>query len=328
MRWEDPPVPTPSLTLATRDYDFVTPLATGDVATDGLHLTLRRSFDALQRVASDPAVHGGEASLSRYVQRFAAGDRSLVGLPLFVMREFRHRNFYVRRDSGLRTLAELAGRRVAVDGWPNSGNTWSRALMREEGVALDRVRWLVGRVHAHDAAPPSDALPPGVELARRPLRDLLLDGELDVLIWAWTPEGFYDADGPVRRLFEDYRAAEQAHYGRTRIFPAHHLVVLKRDVVDRHPDVVGRVYRAFEAARTRVAENRWKLHESSPWLLDDLEAQARLMGPDFEPNGLGAENGRMIARFCEEQHAQGLIARPLDPDSVFAEFRALAGAAA
>ena len=318
-------MPTLPLTLATRDYDFVTPLATGDVLADGLDLTLIRSFDALQRVAGDPAVHGGEASFSRYVQRLAAGDRSLIGLPLFVMREFRHRSFYVRRDSGLRTLAELVGRRVAMDGWPNSGNTWSRALLREDGVSLDRVRWLVGRVHAQDAAPPADALPPGVELSRRPLRDLLLDGELDVLIWAWTPEGFYDPAGPFRRLFEDYRAAEQAHYRRTRLFPAHHLVVLKRDVVDRHPGVVRAVYAAFEAARARAADNRWKLHESSPWLLDDLEAQARLMGPSFEPYGLSAENCRMVARFCEEQHAQGLIPRPLDPDSVFAEYRALAG---
>jgi 4,5-dihydroxyphthalate decarboxylase len=327
MRGRVSTVTTLALTLATRDYDFVTPLATGDVATDGLHLTLRRSFDALQRVASDPAIGGGEASFSRHVQRFAAGDRSLVGLPLFVMREFRHRNFYIRRDSGLRTLAELAGRSVAMDGWPNSGNTWSRALMREEGVALERVRWLVGRVHAQDAAPPADDLPPGVELARRPLRDLLLDGELDVLIWAWTPEGFYEPGGPMRRLFEDYRAAEQAHYRRTRIFPAHHLIVLKRDVVDRHPEAVRLVYRAFEAARACSAENRWKLHESSPWLLDDLEAQARLMGRDFAPNGLGPENRGMIARFCEEQHAQGLISRPLDPESLFAEFRTLAGSA-
>ena len=49
------------------------------------------------------------------------------------------------------------------------------------------------------------------------------------------------------------------------------------------------------------------------------------MGPGFEPYGLGEENRRMVARFCEEQHAQGLIPRPLDPDSVFAEFRALGG---
>ena len=248
-----------------------------------------------------------------------------MGLPIFVMREFRHRNFYVRRDSPLRKIADLAGRRVAMDAWPNSGNTWSRALMREQGVALDRVRWVVGRVHAQDAAPPADNLPPGVELARRPLRDLLQEGEIDALIWAWTPEGLYDPAGPFRRLFEDYRVAEQAHYRQTRLFPAHHLVVLKRDVVDRHPEAVGTVYAAFDAARARAADSRWKLHESSPWLLDDLEAQARLMGPGFEPYGLGAENRQMIARFCEEQHAQGLIPGPLDPAAVFAEFEALAG---
>jgi 4,5-dihydroxyphthalate decarboxylase len=164
-----------------------------------------------------------------------------------------------------------------------------------------------------------------VELAERPLRDLLREGEIDALVWAWTPEGFYDPDGPFRRLLEDYRAAEQAHYRRTRLFPAHHLVVLKRDVVERHPGAVRAVQTAFEAARARAADNRWKLHESSPWLLADLEAQARLMGPSFEPYGLGAENRRMVARFCEEQHAQGLIPRPLEPAAVFGEFEALAG---
>jgi hypothetical protein len=54
-----------------------------------------------------------------------------------------------------------------------------------------------------------------------------------------------------------------------------------------------------------------------------LEAQARLMGPRFEPYGLGAENRQMIARFCEEQHAQGLIPRPIDAAAVFGEFAAL-----
>ena len=57
-------MPRLAITLATRDYDFVTPLATGDVAVEGLDLTMLRTFEALQRVA-EPAVHGGEASFSR-----------------------------------------------------------------------------------------------------------------------------------------------------------------------------------------------------------------------------------------------------------------------
>src|SRR5262249_27107172 len=125
------------VTLASRDYDFVAPLALGDVPTEGIALRLLRSFDALERLLADAAIDGGEASFSRYVQRFAAGDRSLVGLPVFLMREFRHRCFFVRRDSGLTDLAHLSGKRVGVDAWPASGNTWSRALLRERDVALD-----------------------------------------------------------------------------------------------------------------------------------------------------------------------------------------------
>ncbi len=81
--------------------------------------------------------------------------------------------------------------------------------------------------------------------------------------------------------------------------------------MDRHPEVVRAVYAAFEAARARAASNQWKLHESSPWLLDDLEAQARLMGPGFDR--LGEDNRRMIARFCEEQHRAGIDPAPARP---------------
>lgn len=106
----------------------------------------------------EPAVHGGEASFSRYVQRLAGGDRAFVGLPAFVMREFRHRNFFVRRDSELTDLGQLAGTRIGLDAWPASGNTWSRALLREAGVPLDQARWVVGPVNPGDPPPAPDVL--------------------------------------------------------------------------------------------------------------------------------------------------------------------------
>ena len=47
------------LTIATRSYDFVLPLALGDVAAEGLDLTVVRGFRILERVLTDPAIHGG-----------------------------------------------------------------------------------------------------------------------------------------------------------------------------------------------------------------------------------------------------------------------------
>jgi 4,5-dihydroxyphthalate decarboxylase len=314
------------LTLATRDYDAITPLALGDVRADGIDLRIRRSFDALTRVMQDPAVHGGEASFSRHVQRLAAGDRAFVALPAFVMREFRHRNFFVRRGSRFTDLAQLDGARIGLDAWPASGNTWTRALLREAGVGLDRVRWVVGAVNAGDPPPAADALPAGVSLAppARPLRDMLVDGELDVLVWAWTPAGFYAPDSPIVRLFPDFRAVEQAYYRRTRIYPAHHIVVLRRAVVERESWVVKPLYAALCAARAHADRTRLTLHESSPWLLADLEESQALFGPRFSAYGY-RENREMVAAFCAEQLAQGLVAKPIDPDAVFADFERLAG---
>ncbi|MGH7267877.1 MAG: hypothetical protein ACREMB_23925 [Candidatus Rokuibacteriota bacterium] len=46
------------------------------------------------------------------------------------------------------------------------------------------------------------------------------------------------------------------------------------------------------------------------------------MGAGFRPHGY-RENREMVAAFCAEQLAQGLIPAPLDPDALFADFLAL-----
>lgn len=317
------------VTLAIRDYDSVAPLALGDVTAEGIELTVVRDFAALPRVLRDPAIHGGEASFSRHVQRHAVGDRSFVALPVFVMREFRHRAFFVRRDrreAGLRDVRGLVGQRVGMDAWPNSGNTWSRGLLRAAGIDLGAVRWVVGPINPGDPAPPADVLPPGVEAAPpgRSLQELLLDGGLDVLIAAWPPAGFGDPGSPIVRLYPDFRAVERDHYRRTRIYPAHHLIVLRRRLVEECPWAVRSVYTALCRSREHAARTRRLLHESSAWLLAELEEEAELFGPDYAPYGARA-NRAMIAAFCDEQWAQGLVPRRLAPDEIFAEFERLAG---
>jgi 4,5-dihydroxyphthalate decarboxylase len=315
-----------ALTLATRDYDYVQPLALRDIVPDGIELTMVRAFDALERFLADPTLEAGEASFSQYLRRVAAGDRSLVGLPAFVMREFRHRCLFVRAGSGLTDVSHLAGRRVGVDAWAATGNVWTRAILREAGVPLKGIRWMVGPVDVGERPVSAEGLPAHVAIAPpgRALGEMVVAGDLDAMMAPWPPREFDASRSSLARLYTDYRTAEREYYRRTRIFPAHHLVVVRRPLADRHPWVVPRLYDALVRARERSEANHRVLHESSPWVLADLEEQQALMGADFQPYGYrDHQNRAMVAAFCAEQLAQGLIVAPLDPDTLFADFLAL-----
>lgn len=309
-----------AVTLATRNYDSVQPIAMGDVHVDGLDLTVQRSFDALTRL-SDPSLQGGETSFSRYLQALARGDNSLVGLPVWPMRGFRQRTFFVRDDSSMTDVAELAGRRVGINEWPATGNTWARAVLRERGVDIWSIQWLVGQVSVGYKPVPPDKLPKGVERAPddRLLIDMLVGGEIDAVCCPWPPAGFYDPGARFRRLYVDFKSAERDYYRRTGVYPGHHIVVLKRGFVDRHPEAVGKVYRAFDESRRQSLATHRALAETLPWLLAELEEDATLMGPEIQPYGV-AENHHMVAAFCDELYAQGLAAEPIDPSLPFAEF--------
>src|SRR5204863_10221404 len=133
---------------------------------------------------------------------------------------------------------------------------------------------------------------------------------------------FYEPDGQVRRLYPDFVSVEQAYFKRTGIYPGHHVIVLHRDLVEAHPEVVGRLYTAFDEARKATEATFRAIAEILPWLLAEIEQDTRLMGPDLYPYGV-EPNRHMIAAFCDEQAAQRLTPERLDPACVFADFEVL-----
>ncbi|HVC34414.1 MAG TPA: hypothetical protein VNL16_12965 [Chloroflexota bacterium] len=314
-----------ALTLVTKDYDYLAPLACGDVVAAGLDLKLDRDTSgALDRTLADSSIQAGELSLSRHVVRLSEGDRSFVGVPFFAYRAFRQRCFFVRRDSGLRDFKDLAGRRVGTNEWPATGNTWGRAVLREQGVRIDRLRWWVGSVDGAPSGRSQGTLPAYVQTASpdRPLRDMLLEGELDALVCPWPPKGFDEPGSPIVRLVPDYRTAEQDYYRRTGIYPAHHLFGVRKELYDRAPWVVRGLYLALEQSKTVWQTSRRQLAESTPWTLADIEDATALIGHDWHANGFAA-NRKMLQAFCDEQLAQGLTAKPFDITTIFSEFDAV-----
>jgi 4,5-dihydroxyphthalate decarboxylase len=313
-----------SLELVIKDYDYLAPLMYGDVIPEGLDLHIDR-VSPITRTTEDPSVPAGELSFSGYLIRLAQGNDSFVGIPFFAYRAFRQRCFFTLRDSGLTDLPELEGKRVGTNAWPDSGNTWSRAVLREAGVAIDQIDWWVGGIDdpKYDSwkGRPEINVPPYVHAIApgQTLREMLLGGELDALMIPIPPRGLYDAESPIVRVIDDYVSAEKAYYRRTGLYPAHHIVGVRREVFERDPWIARSLYTALDQSQKLWQERRKQLTELTPWLLADVERAMELMGEDWQPNGVEA-NRKVIATLCEEEFAQGLIEEPLDGDSVFADF--------
>lgn len=313
---------SPVIRLGLRDWDHLVPLATGLVQIPGFTVRID-SRDVTPDVLEEHALDGGETSFSRYVQARAAGDDRLVGLPAFVMRGFRHRCVLVRNDSPLGSLAELAGARIGLTGWPDSGNTWTRALLRAEGVDLAGVDWRVGPLAAGETGkdrlgtrplPPNvSAMPQGASLVEE-----LVAGRLDAVLTPFMPQELFTPDSRLRHLLDDHRAAERDYWAATGFVPGIHLVTLKRGVVEAHPDLPGALLAGLEESKRRWTARRRLLADTTPWLLDELTESARLFGGDWMPYGT-ASNAEMTRAFCDELHAQGIWPEPIDPDVVFPE---------
>lgn len=320
------------LRLSMRTYDYLVPLFLGNVETPGVKLVLDQASDLM--VTNDHLMAGGfdaaEVSFNRYAIGIAKGDDSLVGLPAFILRNFRHRCWYVRRDSPLTQLSELKGKRVGTDSWNDTGTMWSRAAMRDSGVDIADVSWVFGKlsptVAQKAARPGTDSLPKnGAE--RLPdghyLLDALEKGEVDAITTAATPEDIYRKDGRFRRLV-DYPVAEGDFHKRNGFRPGLHIIAARKDFAERHPQALLTLQKALVDAWGIWWAKTKRFGEAAPWMAKQVEIMLSDFAEEMPPYGLESEgNRKMIAYMCKEQYEQGLVPRQADPEDLFRAFNKL-----
>ncbi len=311
------------LKFAGYPWDHITPLLTGEVVPEGIDL----QYDVhhgLEPVTNDPSCAGGEASLGRFLIDVSRGNRDYVGLPIFPMFAFRHRCLLVKRGTTIGSLSELEGKRVGLDGWPNSGNTWTKVTLSQAGVDIWKITWVIAPIEGvadatHGLVSPDlpanvQGGPPGKSLV-----NLLLDGDIDVLVAAFMPTGFFSSDSPIVPMILDYQALEKAYYHEHGYVPAHHLIKLRKEVVETSPWVVQSLMRAFTEAKRLWLKRRRHLADTTPWLLAELAQTAAVFGDDWQPYGL-EPNLAMLRDFCQGQYEQQLVAKPVDPEAAFAAY--------
>lgn len=311
--------------LAVRDWDWLTPLLLGDVKAQGLDLELDR-VAALPdpKDAASAGYDGLEMSMSRYCLGVAAGERPMVGVPHFLMRAFRHRCIVVARPSPLTRIADLAGKTIGLAGWQDSGNTWTRALLRREGIGIEDARWRVSRLLA--SHPVTDRIgrygrPGLIETVPgdRPLLEMLAAGELDAVFMPFMPADFYRPGAPFRQLTPDFREVELSYFRAVGYVPGIHLLGLRPELVARQPDAPARVGAALDAAWRMWMDKRLRYAETTPWMLDEMRRVETDLPATWNDNGLPA-NRAMIADFCKELKAQSLTNADLTPELLYPDY--------
>jgi len=314
--------PRPALTLACSNYVRFMPIATGDVVPERVTLTWLRGdrTEMLRRATDDAAIDGGESSMAQHVMRLDRGDRTLVAIPIFPLRNFTARDLYTRSGSKL-TAGTIGGRRIGIYNWAASGAVWYRHLLRYFGHDTTKITWIVGGPDGPADVRLPDPPLPNVSAAPKgaSLSDLLLTDRIDALFAPLPPEKLDQVHGPIVRAFPDFRAIEQQYFANTRCYPPQHVVLLRRQSWERDRSAARSLVDAFNRSEASFEAGQRHFPYNSPWLIGDVEDAVRVMGSDYHSHGL-EKNRHVVDVFCRSAFEDGLTKRRVTADDFFADF--------
>ena len=268
--------------------------------------------DGFRRMVRELAYDVSEMALTTYLTAREYGVR-FTALPVFLVRGFHHGAVLVRRDGPITGPAQLAGRRVGVNrGYTVTTGVWARAIMATEyGLDLDRVTWVLsGDEHVAAYTPPRNVVPAG---SGKKLGQMLLDGEIDAVIGAAI-------DSPdVVPLIRDPVAAATAALRDHGLYPINHLVVVKDEVLERHPEAATAIFEAFAESKRRYVAKLRSGAITTPDAADRLHAQVMQATGWSDPLPYGIEpNRHVLDMLVSQARRQRILRTAVDFDSLFA----------
>lgn len=281
--------------------------------------------EIFRRALNEKAFEVSELSMGSHITTTARGDASYIAVPVFLSRVFRHSAIFVRTDRGIKTGADLAGRRIGVPEYQQTAGVWVRGILRDQyGVDTTKCAWLVGGLEKAglgerikvELPPQHDVKPIG---PTQTLNQMLADGEIDAIFSPRPPSCLLQNTAPVDRLFPDYQAAEKDYFRQTGFFPIMHALTIRKDVAEKYPALPMQLFEAFAKAKamsmTELTLNN-VLRVSLPWVPVAYEEARAVMGKNIWPYGF-AENRKEVAAMARYAHEDGLTARIVDPKELF-----------
>jgi len=205
--------------------------------------------------------------------------KPMVLLPDVVMARFQHGYAFHNPKHGSLEPSHLNGKRLGIRSFTTTTGAWLRGILANDyGVDLNSIDWVTFEdAHVAEFADHTKRAPAGKQIIQ-----MLLDGELDAVL------GEKVDHSDLKPLFADVRGEEAAWFAKHHVRPINHMVVVKQDLSDRHPEIVREVHRMLSEAA---------MAEKTPFTADDIRRSLQCI------NTYAAQ--------------QGLIARPFAVEELF-----------
>jgi len=317
------------LTVAVCDYDRAKSILLGRTPIEGCDIVplAVNAEECFHRAFKFQEFDVAEISMSSHMATVSRGENAYIGIPAFVSRVFRHSGIYIRTDRGINSPKDLRGKTLGLPEYQITANVWIRGMLQDDyGVRPEEIHWRRGGIEEPGRGERSPIkLPAKIDLQQVPddrtLSGMLEKGEIDGMITARAPSCFDRRAPNVGRLFPDFKAVEQDYFRRTGFFPIMHLIGIRKSLVEQYPWLPVNVYNAFLAAKNIAVKELNELTQlmvNLPWVVDHYDKTRAVMGEDFWPYGFTERNRKEIDAFSRYHHEQGLSARRVKPEELFA----------
>ncbi|MBV8925083.1 MAG: ABC transporter substrate-binding protein [Bradyrhizobium sp.] len=312
------------LTIGVSDSDRTRPIASGEVPIAGVEAEVKLlGVQALfNKQLTEHSFDCCEFPIASYLRSMERPDRPYVAIPIFPSRHFRLSSVFVNTSKGMKTPADLAGKRIGVPVFDMAAAVWLRGIFQDHyGLPRTAPIYVAGGLEAARTGDEHPQFYPEQFTHERrsdkSLATLLADGEIDALYTARAPSTW--PSPTVGRLFEQPIEAELAYFRRTGIFPPMHLIAVKRTRAEANPGLLRALFDAFAQAQ-KVARERLfdgsALSTMLPWQLEGLLFAEEHLGRDYWPVGV-AKNRDMLEVILRYMLEDGLITTAFSPERMF-----------
>src|ERR1700760_1841656 len=211
-------------------------LKTGEIKSDLVefdfvdYLPTNKGFKPMVR---EQAFDVSEMAIVTYLMA-KSFDKPMVLLPNVVVARFQHAYALYNAKQGTLKPSDLNGKHVGIRSFTTTTGAWLRGILANDyGVDLNSVDWVTFEdAHVAEFKDTTKRAPAGKQIVQ-----MLIDGELDAILGE-------KVDHPdLKPLFADVKGEEARWFARHGVKPINHMVVVSRELSERHPDVVREVPR-------------------------------------------------------------------------------------